>query len=130
MVLRPGPLSTDATAALCEHRLDSRVTDDFAEACREATGGNPFFLDALLREVREEEMATDAHGAARVRRMGPAAVAHGVLLRLSGTPAATGALVRAIAVLGDGATLGEAAALAELDRQQAANAADLLAAGS
>jgi tetratricopeptide (TPR) repeat protein len=128
MVLRPGPLSTDATAALCEHRLDSRVTDDFAEACREATGGNPFFLDALLREVREEEMATDAHGAARVRRMGPAAVAHGVLLRLSGTPAATGALVRAIAVLGDGATLGEAAALAELDRQQAANAADLLAA--
>jgi ATP/maltotriose-dependent transcriptional regulator MalT len=127
-VLRPGPLSSDGTAALCEHRLDSRVTDDFAEACRDATGGNPFFLDALLREVREEKMATDAHGAAQVRRMGPAAVAQGVLLRLSGTPAATGALVRAIAVLGDGTTLGEAAALAELDPQQATTAADLLAA--
>jgi DNA-binding CsgD family transcriptional regulator len=127
-VLLPGPLSTDGTAALCEYQLDSGVTDDFAKACREATGGNPFFLDALLREVREEEIATDALGAAQVRRMGPAAVAHGVLLRLSGTPAATSALVRAIAVLGDGATLGEAAALAELDRQQAATAADLLAA--
>jgi DNA-binding CsgD family transcriptional regulator len=127
-VLRPGPLSTDGTAALCEHRLDSAVTHDFALACRDATGGNPFYLDALLREVREEEMATDARGAAQVRRMGPAAVAHGVLLRLSGSPPATSALVRAIAVLGDGATLGEAAALAELDRQQAATAADLLTA--
>jgi DNA-binding CsgD family transcriptional regulator len=127
-VLRPGPLSADATAAFCEHRLDSAITDDFAKACRDATGGNPFFLDALLREVREEGIPTDARGAAQVRNIGPAAVAQGVLLRLSGAPAATGALVRAMAVLGDGATLGEAAALAELDRQQAATAADLLTA--
>jgi ATP/maltotriose-dependent transcriptional regulator MalT len=128
IVLHPGPLSANGTAAICEHRLDTPVTGDFANACREATGGNPFYLDALLREVKEEEMATDARGAAQVRRMGPAAVAQGVLLRLSGTPAATGALVRAIAVLGDGAAIGEAATLAELDRQQAATAADLLAA--
>jgi DNA-binding CsgD family transcriptional regulator len=127
-VLHPRPLSAGGTAAFCEHRLDSVVSDDFAKACRDATGGNPFFLDALLREVREEAIATDARGADQVRRSGPAAVAQGVLLRLSGTPAATGALVRAIAVLGDGTTLGEAATLAELDRQQAATAADLLAA--
>jgi predicted ATPase len=127
-LLRPRPLSAQATARLCELRLGLPVADEFAEACRRATAGNPFLLEALLREVDEQEFPTDTLGAARVERTGPAAVAQAVLLRLSGAPAAATALVRAAAVLGDGAGLGEAARLAEVEHREATSAADLLAA--
>jgi len=127
-VLRPAPLSIEATAALCERRLGGTVASEFAAACREATGGNPFFLEALLREAGEQRLSPGAHEAVRVQRLGPAAVAQAVLLRLSGAPPSATALVRAVAVLGDGASLGEAAALAGLDEEETARAADLLAA--
>ncbi len=127
-VLRPQPLSVEAAATLCEHRLGREVGRDFASACSEATGGNPFFLEALLREISEQGLSTAARDAVRVLRIGPAAVAQAVLLRLSSGPAAAGALVRAAAVLGDGASLAEATALAELGDEVAAEAADRLVA--
>ena len=127
-LIRPRALSSEAIADLCERTLGDTVAPEFAAACRAATGGNPFFVEALLREAREQGMATDGDAAARVRRLGPAAVAQAVLLRLSGKPAAASALVRAIAVLGDGASLAEAAALAELSEDEASHAADLLVA--
>ena len=102
-LLRPGPLSV------------------------EATGGNPFFLEALLREAGERQLSTASRDGIRVERIGPAAVAHAVLLRLSAAPAAATALVRAVAVLGDGASLAEAAQLADVREEEAARAADLLA---
>lgn len=124
-VLRPRPLSTGAIVRLCERRLGLEVEPEFAVSCREATGGNPFFLEALLREVGELGIAPVAGEADRVRAVGPAAVAEAMLLRLAETPAAT-ALVRAVAVLGDGASVAEAARLAELSEEKAADAADLL----
>jgi DNA-binding CsgD family transcriptional regulator len=125
-VLRPRPLSTGAIVRLCERRLEGEVAPEFAVACREATGGNPLFLEALLREVSELGLSPDAREAARVREIGPAAVAEAVLLRLAGKPAAATAVVRAVAVVGDGASLAEAARLAELTTEEAASAADLL----
>ena len=122
--LRPEPLSIEATAMLCERRLGRKVAHDFAAACRDATGGNPFFLEALLREAKEQNLSTDAGDAARVRRIGPTAVAESLLLRLSGAPAAGGAVVRAVAVLGDGASLTEVAGLAELAEEEVARTAD------
>jgi predicted ATPase len=127
-LLRPRPLSVDATAALCARRLGTAVADEFATACREATGGNPFFLEALLREAGEQGLPMESSQAIRVERIGPAAVAQAVLLRLSGAPAAATSLVRAVAVLGDGASLADAARLADVDGPEAARAADLLAA--
>ena len=127
-VVRPGPLSTAATATMCRQRLGTTVAPEFAAACREATGGNPFFLEALLHEARDEKFSTDARGAAHVRRIGPAAVAQAVLLRLADRPAETTALVRAVAVLGDGASLPEAAALAGISEPEAVRSADVLVA--
>ena len=127
-VLRPQPLSTGATATLCRQTLGADVAPEFATACREATGGNPFFLGELLREVSERKLSPDAREATRIRSIGPAAVAEAVLLRLSERPAAATGLVRAMAVLGDGAGLEEAARLAGLGDEEAARAADLLAA--
>jgi DNA-binding CsgD family transcriptional regulator len=126
-LLRPRPLSVEATAALCERRLGAAVPDEFATACHEATGGNPFFLEALLREAGERQFSTGSREGIRVERIGPAAVAHAVLLRLSAAPAAATALVRAVGVLGDGASLAEAARLADVREEEAARAADLLA---
>jgi DNA-binding CsgD family transcriptional regulator len=124
-VLRPRPLSVKATAELCELRLGGDVPADFVAACRDATGGNPFFLEALLREAIDEGFSTD--DAERVRAIAPAAVARSVLLRLSGKPPAARALVRAVAVLGNGASVAEAARLAEVPADDAVEAADLLA---
>jgi DNA-binding NarL/FixJ family response regulator len=125
-VLRLEPLSIEATATLCEIRLGTQVAHDFAAACHGATGGNPFFLETLLREAKDLRFLTEAREASRVRRFGPAAVARAVLLRLAGAPAAATALVRAIAVLGDGASVAEAGRLAEVPEDDAARVADLL----
>jgi predicted ATPase len=125
-VLRPEPLSLAACTTLCERRLGSNVDADFAAACHGATGGNPFYLETLLREAQDRRFLTEAREAARVRRFGPGAVARAVLLRLSSAPAAATTLVRAIAVLGDGASVAEAARLAELPEDEAVHAADLL----
>jgi DNA-binding CsgD family transcriptional regulator len=124
-VLRPRPLSTGATVRLCQRRLGAEVAPEFATACREATGGNPFFIEALLREIDEQGLSPDAREAARVREIGPQAVADAVLLHLSERPAAM-ALVRAVAVVGDGASLPEAGLLAELSPEDATGAADVL----
>jgi DNA-binding CsgD family transcriptional regulator len=130
IMLRPQPLSIHATAALCERVLGTNVDDAFAAACREVTGGNPFFLEALLREASERKLSAAARDAALVRRLAPSAVARAVLLRLSGAPTAATALVNAAAVLGDGASVAEAAHVAEISTVEAAHAADLLVARS
>lgn len=127
-VLHPQPLSVEATAALCEQELGAAVPQDFATACHAATGGNPFFLQTLLREARELRYLTDTGQVAHVRRIGPAAVARAVLLRLASAPPAATALVRAISVLGDAASVLEAARLVDLDDDAAAEAADHLVA--
>ena len=127
-VLRPRPLSTGASATVCRRALGDGVAPEFVAACRKATGGNPFFLEALLREVREREIAPDAAGARQVESIGPAAVTEALRVRLAERPPAATALVRAVAVLGDGSRLGEAALLAGLGEQEAARTADLLAA--
>jgi len=121
-------LSVEATTTLCEHGLSTQVAHDFAVACHGATGGNPFFLKTLLREAKELRFLTEASEAARVRRIGPAAVARTVLLRLAAAPSAATVLVRAIAVLGDAATIVDAAQLAELSPDEAARAADAVVA--
>ena len=125
-VLRPRPLSTGATVRLCERRLGVEVAPEFAAACREVTGGNPFFLEALLREVGERGLSPGPDEADTVRGIGPAAVAEAVLLRLSERPPAATALVRAVTVVGDGVSLVEAARLADLPEEEATLAADLL----
>jgi DNA-binding CsgD family transcriptional regulator len=125
-VLPLEPLSVEATSTLCEHRLGAPAAIEFATACHEAMDGNPFFLEALLREAQELRIAPDAREAARVRGIGPSAVSRAVLLRLSGAPPEASALVRAVAVLGDGASVEEAARLAGISAAGVVEAADLL----
>jgi predicted ATPase len=120
------PLSQLAVAKLVRGEIPSLADDDFCRACHHATRGNPFYLRELLSALAEEESPSTAAGAARISELGPSTVARSVLRRLRRLPPAAAALARAVALLGDGADLGIAAELAELDRSVAAEASDAL----
>lgn len=96
--LVPDPLGAGAVAAL-------GGSDDpaFLHAALDATGGNPFLVDQLLRELGT------ARSADAVARLQPRELGSIVLSRVSDE---AHTLARAIAVLGERATLAECAALA------------------
>ena len=126
-VLRPGPLSRPAVAVLVRDSLSADAADEFCDACQDATGGNPFMLRELLAELAAAGVPPTAAQSPRVREVAPATISRALLLRLARLPEAAAALARAVAVLGEGAALRQAAALAGLEGVTAAEAADALA---
>jgi DNA-binding CsgD family transcriptional regulator len=127
LVLRPPPLSDDAVATLVTAQLGDRADAGFCTACREATGGNPFLLSELLRELAADDIAPTRGQAPIVRELAPPAVARAVLLRLARLGPDAPALARAVAVLGDGTTVRRASSLAGLADERADDVADALA---
>jgi class 3 adenylate cyclase/DNA-binding CsgD family transcriptional regulator len=115
LVIRPTALGVASVAELAREEFGVEPEDAFVVACHAATGGNPLFLRAILDAMHGEGFAPSAENAARVREIGPEAVARAVTLRLSRLPAEARRLAVAAAVLGDGAELRDAAVLAELD---------------
>src|SRR5512132_729761 len=126
VVVQPGALGPDAVAALARDAFAAEPDAAFVAACQTATAGNPLYVRALLDALARERLAPTAANAARVHQTGPDAVARAVSLRLTRLPAAATALLRAAAVLGDGTGLQQAASLAGLDVEEAAQAATLL----
>ena len=124
--VRPGPLSAAAVAEVARMRLGPGADDAFCAACHVTTGGNPLLLRQLLTALEAEGVEPDEAHADVVRAIGSRAIAASVVRRLSRLPAGAGALGRAVAVLGDGAELAPAAALAALAEPDAASAAALL----
>ena len=118
------PLSERAANALVRSRLRD-ADEEFARRCFEASGGNPFLLTQLLAEV-------DARGIEAVGEPS-GLVTDGILAavmgRLERLPSAADRLARPAALLTD-PTLEEAATLAGLELDAAAQAADALAAAS
>ena len=125
--LRPAPLSESAVAILAQDALSSAPTRAFATACRAATGGNPFAVRSLLVDLDADGVRPDDDAAARLPERLPAEVGRAIALRLESLPEAAERLARAVAVLGDGAAPPVAARLAELEPDDAAITADLLA---
>ncbi|HEV2814738.1 MAG TPA: AAA family ATPase, partial [Solirubrobacteraceae bacterium] len=126
VVLRPEPLSTVAVEALATD-LGGTVDAAFAEACREATGGNPLLLRELLRHLAGEGVAPTEANAPLVRQVAPPTVGRAVLLRLARLGEEAWALARAVAVLGDQVPLRRASALAHLPTERGAELAAALA---
>lgn len=126
VLVRPAPLSAEATARIVERRLGARPAPLFASACYRATSGNPLLLRQLLRALEADAVRPDAAHADLVVAVGSRAVSSMVLLRLRRCSADVVAVARAAAVLGDGASLPAVAALAEVPEARTAAALALL----
>ncbi|MBV9948233.1 MAG: AAA family ATPase, partial [Myxococcales bacterium] len=126
-VLRPAQLSERACERLIDEAFGCAPAREFSRACFEVTGGNPFYLRALVDGFRAEGLSPDAECVGKVRGQVPEAVVRSLVLRLSRLPTAACALARAVAVLGADAELRHAAELAGLELREAAKTGDLLA---
>jgi len=122
------PLSEGAVDRLVGATFPDAADDGFSAACTDVTRGNPLLVNQLLAALRAEGVTSDAAGAGRVRELGPEEVSRNVLVRLSALQLGATSVARAIAVLGDGAPLRRAAALAGVEPGVAGEAADALAA--
>jgi DNA-binding NarL/FixJ family response regulator len=126
ITLELGPLVTESLAVLIEQALGTPPDAAFAEASRRVTAGNPFAVTELLWELRRGGASPDTASAATLDTLNPAGIERNVLARLGRQEAETRAVAHALAVLGDGAELRQAAALVGLDLDRAAQAAELL----
>ena len=126
--IRLDALSEAGAAELVRAEMADDADSAFCMACHRATGGNPLLLQKLVTTLREENIRPDAENASAIREFGPRAVSRTVLLRLSRLPADAVEVARAIAILGDGASLPAVATLAGLDEDQVADATRALVA--
>jgi DNA-binding CsgD family transcriptional regulator len=122
------PLGRDAVGELLHRQLGHPANASLIEVCQQATGGNPFYLAALLRALGDEGDLTAEELASRARSLVPEAVSRSLRVRVGRLGPEAGALARAVAVLGDDAPLRQAAALSGQDIAAAGRAADALAA--
>ncbi len=123
-LLRPGALDAAAVGRLLGERLGVPADLEFAESCLQATGGNPFLLGELARELPEQGIDPKASEAGRIADLRPDSVARSLSVRVARSGDAAGRLAPAIALLGDGADLSLASELVELAPDAAAEALD------
>ena len=126
VLLEPSALSVEASHRLLEGILGRGVEPGFARACQAATGGNPFLLRELGGQLAVDGIAPVARSASLVRGVSVRSVSHWILLRLGRLPEGGRRLAEAVAVFGGRVELALAAALAELDVEQAGRLADAL----
>ena len=127
VVVRPAPLSPEATVGMVGRRLGEPVAPLFARACHRTTSGNPLLLRQLLRALEADGVRPDAAHADTVVAVGSRAVSSMVLMRLRRLPVLVTTVARAAAVLGDGTPLPTVATLAELPEPETATALAALA---
>jgi DNA-binding CsgD family transcriptional regulator/tetratricopeptide (TPR) repeat protein len=120
------PLSSRGTMGLIEGTLGRQADDSFAAVCHEITGGNPFLVTELARELVARSIEPRAEQSEAARNLAPQRVAQMVLARIARLPGPAAALARSVAVLGEGSELRLAAVLAGLDPETGREAADSL----
>jgi len=124
--LAPAPLSAGATTELVEGLLDRGLDPSFAAACHEVTGGNPFLVTELARELGERAVEPVASQVDSVRNLAPERVSQMVLARIARLPAEAMELARAVAIFGDDGDWPLTLELAGLDPEAGRRAADAL----
>jgi tetratricopeptide (TPR) repeat protein len=122
------PLGEDAVLTLARRTLGPRADERLARTSLEVTTGNPFYLGELLSELAAEPGLAGEQLADRARELAPDAVIRSLRVRVGRLGPQATALAQAVAVLDDDAPLGTAATIAGLTIDEAAVAADRLAA--
>jgi DNA-binding CsgD family transcriptional regulator len=126
LVLRPSQLSETGVGRMMATDLPE-AEPAFVRACAQVSGGNPFLARELVRSLHADGIAPTGSSVPAVQRLVPASVVRSVLVRLARLGVPGQRLAAAVAVLGDGAPIRRAAALAELELSVAEQAADTLA---
>jgi len=127
LVVTPRPLSDSGVDELVRVRLGDDPDKAFVAACRRATGGNPLLLRQLLRALEADGIRPTAANLDTMRAIGSRAVSSLVLRRFARMPAESRAAARAVAILGDGASVPLVAALSGLPQEGVAEAIGALA---
>jgi DNA-binding CsgD family transcriptional regulator len=126
-VIAPAPLSPQACARLVREALGASAGEAFCSACHHATGGNPFLIGELLRDITERHIEPDDVAARGIHELLPESVLRTTTARIRRQGPASVAVARALAVL-EVAEPPMAARLADLDDDQSAQAAAALTA--
>ena len=116
--IRPEPLGRASIAVLARELHGLEPDDAFAAALETATGGNPFFISAVLDAVAREGGSPTDERVPRLLEIGAQGVSRAVALRLARLQPEALALLRAASILGDGTELRHAAALAGLKARE------------
>ena len=124
--LRPRPLSHAAIAELVRESLGEETGDDACFECARTTGGNPLLVRQLIAALGERGGQPASLDAGAIAAIGPPSVARFVASRLRRHPPAVAAVAQALAILGDDASLADAAGVAGVDRGTTAEAVDAL----
>jgi DNA-binding NarL/FixJ family response regulator len=124
--IRPEPLGTASIAVLARKLHGLQPDEEFSAAVETATGGNPLFVSAVLDAVAREGIDPTVEHVPRMLEIGAQGVARAVGLRLARLAPEALALLRAASILGDGAELRHAAALAGLEASELGQAAALV----
>src|SRR4051812_31568647 len=128
IMLRPRPLSEQATATVLADALGRDPDAEFVAAVESATGGIPLLLRVLAREAAAHRLTGRADEAARAAALGAESLASSVQRRLRSLGADAVAVAHAVAILGERRRIDELAAVAELPEPAARAAADRLVA--
>ena len=126
VAIRPEPLGRASIAVLAQKLHGLEPDEVFCAAVETATGGNPLFVGAVLDAVAREGTSPTAEHVPRLLEIGGQGVSRAVGLRLARLPPEMLALLRAASILGDGAELSHAAALAGVDAGELGPAAATL----
>jgi DNA-binding CsgD family transcriptional regulator len=124
------PLSAEASAALLAAELETDPAAEFASACFEVSGGNPFLLNELARTVVQRGIEPLPENADQIGELVPERVAQTVLMRLERLSPTAGETASSLAVLGDDPDPRLVADLAGISAAEASTAADELRAAA
>ena len=120
------PLTGPSVAELIRHHLDIEAEESFVATCVRVTRGNPFLLHSLLIALRQQGIRSEVTENT-LSALSLAPIARAMLTRLYGLPPETQALIRAAAVLGDGADYRMVSELAGIDAARGHDIANSLA---
>jgi DNA-binding CsgD family transcriptional regulator len=122
--LAPQPLSARAVRELMARELGQDPDDDAVNLVRARTGGVPFLVDELVAALRRRRAGPGTPGAITAET--PERVRRDVAARLGRHQESVRRLACAVAVLGDGCSLAQAAQLAKVNPEKAPQLADAL----
>jgi DNA-binding CsgD family transcriptional regulator len=126
VVIRPEPLGRASIAVLARDLHGLEPDEAFSAALEKATGGNPLFIGAVLDAVAREGTSPTAEHVPRLLEIGAQGISRAVGLRLARLQPEALALLRAASIVGDGAELRYAAALAGVEPSELGPAASVL----